>query len=160
MAHRNGYHLVEYPATTSPYLPIDGSWKSFLASRSRNFRYNLNRKRRALERLGRWQVWWFENDSNVDDLLSALLQIERKSWKSTISKAITQHSQEEHYYKLLIPRMAAAGWLFANVLKLEGRPIAYSLGYRVCNQIGQVKTSFDHTFHMASPGFIVNASAI
>ena len=152
--------VVEYPSVESPFLPIEGTWESYLSRRSRNFRYNLNRKRRSLDQLGRWEVRWSESEGDVPRLIEDILAIERESWKVSAGMAISGHADEERYYRLLLPVMARNGWLYASTLCLSGRPIAYSLCYRAHGRIGQLKTSFVEEHAGMSPGFIVTAAAI
>ena len=56
--------------------------------------------------------------------------------------------------------MARAGVLFANVLRLGGRPVAYSLCYAAGGQVGQMKTSYDESLAKERPGFLATVASV
>jgi len=159
-AATGGWRVLRYPSFRSPFLELGGSWQQFLDSRSQNFRYNLKRKRKALEKAGKVDERWFRDDVDVAELLTAMHAIEEGSWKTRAGMSITGSSRELAYHDLLLPWLASIGALEANVLRLDGVPIAYSLCIRWQGRIGQLKTSFDERASALSPGLIVTASSI
>lgn len=159
-AARHRWTMIRIPGYRSPYIPIEGSWDDYLARKSSNFRYTLRRKQRALENLGRTSEKWYECVESVDELLNCIAQIEVSSWKVDASMAITGSAQETAYYRALLPWLAGKGALRANVISVNETPAAYSLCYVWRGRVAQMKTSFDERFSGASPGLVVNASAI
>jgi len=159
VARELGARVIRYPGERSPYLPIVADWDGYLAGRSRNFRYNLRRKRRGLERQGLEERWLTAVDQ-VDDLLAAMWGIEEASWKAEVGMAMLADSHERLLYRRLVPALAQRGLLQALVLRVRGEPVAYSLGYRWHGSVGQIKTSFDHRLARLGPGGVATESCI
>lgn len=150
-----GNPLITYPGESSPYLSIDVDWEDYLKLKSRNFRYNLNRKEKALRRAGNLEERWFESSQEVDELLDLVMEIEENSWKKKAGIAITQHKHEQKYYQELLPFLAKKKALFALVLLLDRKPIAYFLCYNWQGAIGNLKISFHEAYSGLSPGSVV-----
>lgn len=155
-----GWILLSMPRESSPFVPITGTWQEFLATKSSNFRYNLNRKERGLQKAGQLIERWFTAPHEVDELQKVILEIEAKSWKVAAGMATSDSMMEKKYYALLLPFLAARKALFANVLTLGGTPVAYSLCYFWNGKMGQMKTSFDEAISGLSPGLVVNYYAV
>lgn len=159
-ATANGWRTIRYPSFRSPYLALGSSWQEFLDSKSQNFRYNLKRKRKGLQKAGRVEERWYRDMSSVGELINFIHAIEEGSWKTRAGMAITDSQRELAYHRLLLPWLASIGALVANVLLLNDAPIAYSLCVNWCGRIGQLKTSFDERASNLSPGLVVTASSI
>ncbi|MEE9345672.1 MAG: GNAT family N-acetyltransferase [Methylococcales bacterium] len=146
-------HSVQsIPNTASPYLTISTDWDSYLASRSRSFRYRLQRKAKTVAKAGEISVRWYSDEFDIDQLLEEILQIEANSWKVEAGMAISHRPVEQHYYEQLLPLMATNGLLMANVLYIDTKPVAYGLCYNFKQCWGQLKTSFDDHYKQYSPG--------
>lgn len=160
VASRRRWTITRAPGYRSPFITIREPWESYLAHKSRSFRYALQRKRRALEGVGAVSMRWYGAGDTVAELLESIATIESSSWKAQEQMAITGSEQETRYYAALLPWLAERDALTANVLFVGEEPTAYSLCYRWGGRIAQMKTSFDERFQNVSPGLIVNAEAI
>jgi CelD/BcsL family acetyltransferase involved in cellulose biosynthesis len=159
-AAAGGWRLVRYPSSRSPYLDVSGSWAQFLETKSQNFRYNLKRKRKGLEKAGKLEEHWHRAAADVPELIAAMHAIEEGSWKTHVGMSITGSERELAYHDLLLPWLASIGALEANVLRLDGQPIAYSLCIRWLGKLGQLKTSFAERVSNLSPGLVVTTGSI
>jgi len=159
-ARSAGWRLVRYPSFSSPYLATGGTWQQFLDTKSQNFRYNLKRKRKGLEKSGKLEERWHRAPADVPELIAAMHAIEEGSWKTHAGMSITGSERELAYHDLLLPWLAEIGALEANVLRLDGQPIAYSLCVRWLGKLGQLKTSFAERVSNLSPGLVVTTSSI
>jgi len=159
-AEAHDWRLVRYPSFRSPYMDIRGTWQQFLDSKSQNFRYNLKRKRKNLEKAGRLEERWYRAESDVPELIAAMHAIEEGSWKIGAGMSITGSQRELAYHDLLLPWLASNDALEANVLRLDDQPIAYSLCIRWLGKFGQLKTSFSERLSNLSPGLVVTASSV
>ncbi len=146
------YSVQIIPNTASPYLTISTDWDDYLASRSRSFRYRLQRKAKAVAKAGEISLRWYTDELDIDQLLEEMLQIEANSWKVAAGMSIAHRPVEQRYYEQLLPVMATNGLLMANVLYIDKKPVAYGLCYNFKQCWGQLKTSFDDTFKEFSPG--------
>jgi hypothetical protein len=146
-------HLAQsLPSIASPYLSIKTDWDDYLASRSRSFRYRLKRKAKAVAKAGEIDLRWYSDESDIDQLLEEILQIEANSWKVEAGMAISHRPVEQRYYERLLPFMASNGLLMANVMYIDNIPVAYGLCYNFKQCWGQLKTSFDDRYKEVSPG--------
>jgi len=149
----NQSHAVQIiPGVASPYLTIATDWDTYLASRSRSFRYRLKRKAKAVAKAGEISVRWYSDELEIDQLLEEILLIEANSWKVEAGMSIAHRPVEQRYYEQLLPLMATNGLLMANVLYIDKQPVAYGLCYNFKQCWGQLKTSFDDQFKAFSPG--------
>lgn len=155
-----GGALVTRSGESSPYISIQQGWDDFLSEKSANFRSQLKRKEKKLRQLGALQTVWFTSQDQVLRLLEDILVIEKNSWKEASEMAISDSEAEQQYYRRLLPFLAQRRWLDADVVYLDGRPIAYSLCYACKGRLGQLKTSFDKGLREFSPGVFANKVAI
>lgn len=161
LAKRRGYRLVSHPGDHSPYLTIVGEWEAMLGNMSRNFRYRVRRREKLLRDAGEVQMFWYEGRGvNSDHILGSILEIEENSWKVEAGMAISENLYERVYYKHLLPFLIDNDILLANILHLDGRPVAYSLCYQSKGKVGQLKTSYDVSFEKLAPGMYVNEMLI
>ncbi len=160
LSKKEGNVLLTYPGETSPYLRLQGTWKEYLAIKGSSFRYRLKRRVRKIEKSGELTIHWYRKGDDTKTLLSEILSIEEGSRKVAANMAITQRSEEIEYYRRLLPFLSDTGLLFANVLHIDGTPVAYSLCYNDKGVIGQLKTSFLDSHRNLAPGAVVIESAI
>lgn len=139
----------------SPWLTTEQSWSQFLASKGRDFRYGLQRKRKQLAAAGKIDIEWYTG-GEWQALWQAMQAIESHSWKRADGSAITSRPEEMAYYTALLPWLAGSGRLCGTVLSINANPAAYSLCYRAGSEgqlkLGQLKTSFDDRYRAFSPG--------
>jgi len=152
----SGTFFHTYPGETSPYILINNSWPDYLATKRRKFRYKVNKHEKDLASNSDFEIKWYtEATDNIDFLISSIFSIEEKSWKTEKNMDITGNKIELKYYKTLIPYLAKMGLLNASLLFYKNNIIAYNLCYKINNQVGQIKTSFDDDFKEISPGALL-----
>jgi CelD/BcsL family acetyltransferase involved in cellulose biosynthesis len=160
IAAADGYDLHTFDDEVSPYLVIDRSWEKYLVSKSSNFRYNLKRKEKNLLKAGRVEHRWLTAPGDVEELGRRMLEIEAQSWKVAAGIAVSSREVEQRYYRELLPVLAARGALLANVLYLDGEPIAYTLCSVWNGRVTQMKTTFKEAHGKLSPGAVTIQYAV
>lgn len=160
VAETQRLNLVWVPGEKSPYLKIVGTWNDFTAGRDKKSRYKYRRRREWLQRNSGNQLVWYEGKCDTDRLFEDILQIERYSWKRLERVDIESSARETAYHQALLPMLAERDWLMANVLYVDGQPVAYNLCCACGSWVGQLKTSFDEKYTSASPGSIVVDTAL
>lgn len=138
-----GSRMIRRDGENSPYIKISGDWQQYLATRNNKFRVNATRAIRKMAEAGETGMAWYIGADHSGQLLEQILAIEELSWKADAGIAIQQNPMEEAYHALLIPTLSEMGALFANVLLVHERPVAYVLCCHHHGWIGQLKTSFD-----------------
>lgn len=159
LSEANEIEVIRHEGERSPYLPVSGNWSDFKKSLSAKLRSNINRYSRNISEMETVRNEWFENSSDTDKLMEDILDVERRSWKSSEGIAIQSSSVEGSYYRGLLPWLGENG-LQANVLYKENIPLAYSLCASWRGWVGQIKTSFAHDCDMRGIGFYVNQISI
>jgi|GEM_PF-867428 len=155
IARRRRLPLQVIQGDESPYLTIEGTWASYLATRNKKFRYKLRHRREQIEANKNCALRWVTSNAETDTLLKDILAIEEHSWKRGAGLNIGARESELTYHRLLLPYLAKEGALMANVLYHGERPIAYSLCCVFSGWVGHLKTSFDERFAELSPGGFV-----
>lgn len=139
----------------SPFLTLSGSAEDFLGRQSSNFRYNIRRKTRALERSGTLEFLVLTDLAEVETALRYLSEIERGSWKETAGSSITARPWEMDFYRILTPLAAEQRWLRIYVLLLNGDPVSYDYGLLYRNRYFMLKTSYVEELSKYSPGLVL-----
>lgn len=130
---------------SSPYITISTSWDAFLQSRDAKFRANRARAARRARDTGSSSMTWFDGSGDPANLLPAILEVEQRSWKAATGVAITSRATERDYHERLLQFLSPRNAIFANVLHIDARPVAYVLACRWNRWVGQLKTSYDES---------------
>jgi CelD/BcsL family acetyltransferase involved in cellulose biosynthesis len=160
LAQEMGAPLQVIPGDLSPYLPLEGTWDAYLATKKKKFRYKLRHRRELLDQNGKWELRWFESAADTERLLQDIVHIEARSWKAKEGIDIPADARELEYHRALLPFLAKQGALLANVLYIADQAVAYCLCCRDRQWVGNLKTSFDESFAVLSPGAVVIDTSI
>jgi CelD/BcsL family acetyltransferase involved in cellulose biosynthesis len=143
-----------------PYADLSGaSWEDFLASKSRNFRSQLGRKQRKLER---------DHDvryrlvTRAEDLPGALDDFERlhhARWDARGgSQALTERSRAFH--GCFAAAALERGWLRLWLLEVDGAAVAAWYGWRVGGRYAYYLAGFDGDWGRHSVGLLLQAHTV
>lgn len=147
--------VIEREAPGSLSVRIDGDWDSYLKFRSTHVRSELRRKTKKFDRSrrGRWRV--LGAPETCDEAMAAVFRIERRSWKAEHGEALTSSESIMGFYRELARRCAEAGWLRIYLLEFDDHPIAYVYGVVYGKEYLALKTSYDQSYGMWSPGAVL-----
>jgi CelD/BcsL family acetyltransferase involved in cellulose biosynthesis len=138
----------------SPVLEFEGrTWEEILAGKSRNFREQVGRRARALERNFRVEFRLVtEADPHALDTLFRLHGM-RHGGPTVISRT-------EAFQREFLSIAAERGWLRLWLLELDGRPVAAWLGYRFAGAECYYQAGRDPSFDRHSVAFVLLAHTI
>ena len=156
----DAFSVIHGNGEISPVLKIDIDWEGYLDRCAKKWRYLIKKMLRSIEENPEIDVQWVSRADNLDELFKYILYIEARSWKANEGTAITPDSLEYRYYRYLLPSLANAGALAANVIKYAGIPVAYNLCYLWNGEMGSMKTSFDQSHANISPGTLAYCSSV
>ncbi len=142
-------------------LALPSSYENYLSARTAKFRNHLRRAERKLAAAGALDV--HEVDSSMASLdvgFDALLQVERASWKHSHGSAISAVDHQAAFYRDVCLGAQAEGRLHLHWLAIDGRPVAYNLGYLQGNRYHYLKTSYDHAWRSLSPSTVLRARLV
>jgi CelD/BcsL family acetyltransferase involved in cellulose biosynthesis len=142
-------------AQTSPYIVLDNSWQDYLGTLPKKFRWNLRNGRKKLESTGSLQYFSCESELQINHFLTAVLEIERASWKETAGTSITVNDYQEVFYKEFCAPAIDKGWFSGHLLELNGEPLAYIYGTIYQGVFSDFKESYKAKYRDFSPGHVL-----
>ena len=139
----------------SPVIPMGGpDWSSYLAGRSANFRQQVRRKARVLERAGaRYRL---ADSVSLDADLDTLFALHRERW----STESTTFSEAEAFHRDFAATALQRGWLRLWLLEVEDEPIAATYGFRFGGSESYYQSGRSQTWNKYSPGLVLLAHAV
>lgn len=147
---RHGFsHLV-------PYLDLQRSWESYLATRSQKLRKNLKAARRKLENHGPVQLREYRG-AQLEAGLDVVINLHRLSWKS---RKKVEHSHSDAYQRFFRAWMAKLAMQDgARVLALfsNDRPVAATIAVLHGPTYYSAQIVHDKEFAACSPGTLLEA---
>ena len=157
---RDGFRLHAAPGNRSPYIELPDAFDELMAGYSRNFRSQLGRRRRQLEREGALSFRVTTGGPSLEADLDALFRVEASGWKAREGSAILRDSRSEQLYREFAQAMAEQGRLRLYLLELDGTPIAGDLGCAMGDTGFLVKTGFDEAWGKLSPGLVLRGEVL
>ena len=151
---------VARDSTNWSLVRIDGDWEDYLKTRKVRVRRELRRKRKKLERAGQFEIRVVTTPEQCDDAMEQVFHVERKSWKEREGTSLTTEPGASEFYATLARLWAGRGWLRIYLLCLDGRPIAHIFGAQFRNAYTALKTSYDETYGVLSPGIVLFGHAL
>ena len=155
-----GYRVVAERGPESPYLDLPGTYDDLLASKSRNFRSQLGRRRRGLEREGELVFRTTRGGPDLDRDLDEMLRVEAAGWKSSEGTAILSDSRTQRLYRSFAHAAAERGWLRLHLLEIDGRAIAADYSCVFAGGEFLFKTGFDEEWSRLSPGLVLRGEVL
>jgi CelD/BcsL family acetyltransferase involved in cellulose biosynthesis len=146
------------PAAVLPYIDLGAGYDGWAASRSRNFRSQLGRRRRRLE--GEYGATFRRADATtLAGDLDSLFDLHNRRWDSADgSSALPAWSLPFH--RAFAGAALERGWLRLHLLEVEGRPIAAFYGWRHGSRYYYYQSGFDPDEGRLGPGGVLLAHTI
>jgi CelD/BcsL family acetyltransferase involved in cellulose biosynthesis len=142
--------------TGSPVLDFEGrSWEALLAGRSRNFRDQVRRRARSLEREHDVRYRLVDGPDGLDPALDTFFRLHRQRFGDGSGFARTETFQRE-----FAAVAADRGWLRLWLLDVDGRAAAAWLGFRFAGAECYYQAGRDAAFDRQSVSFVLLAHTI
>jgi hypothetical protein len=126
---QHGFRLMHSEATRSVFFPLHEGPDEFLSKMGKDLRQRVRSAPRKLAELGEMAFQEFTTQDQAEELLDAVLTVERQTWKHKAGTAITNVPAQENFYRMMFPRMMRKGMLYGLVIRLDGKPVAYNFGH-------------------------------
>lgn len=145
-------------AESSPELALaEPDWDAFLAARSSNFRQQVRKFERRLERDHALSFRLADDPARLDDDMTTLIRLHEARWGA----ATTAFPPElEPFHRELAAEALRAGWLRLWFAELDGRPVAVWYGFRLGGADWFYQQGRDPDWERASVGFVLTAHTI
>lgn len=143
-------------------IRLKADWESFIAGWSRNRKKFLRRAEAGLAKLGPLYLVSAHHQSSeeVDRYVDACLKIEDGSWKGAQATSLLKNPFARNHFRDLIQQWHATGRLQLYLLKSNGRPIAFDLGYCKHRVATSLKISYLADYARYSPGHVLSGMVI
>ncbi|TMM09029.1 MAG: GNAT family N-acetyltransferase [Actinobacteria bacterium] len=142
---------------SSPVLHHDGDFDSFLASRSRNFREQVRRRERRLERDHRIAFRLTDDPERLESDFETLVRLHRARWGESSSAFQPPLDRFHHEFA---GAALERGWLRLWTLEVDGRPAACWLGYRMGGAEWYYQAGRDPALEREAVGFVLMAHTV
>ncbi len=143
-----GYVVRERLAHGNWYLPVDGTWETYLSARPGSLRSTIKRMRKRLLAEGaRFEI--VTDSADLPTAIAAYNTVYGSSWK--------RPEPVEDFLPELIKLCARRGWLRLGLVWLEGKPIAAQLWITANGRAAIYKVSYDEAYKHFAVGTVLTA---
>lgn len=147
-----GYIEICVKDLSSPLIIISGDWDGYLKSLTKHVRTELRRKVKRFESAGSVRIKKVSGVDELDSGFQDLLEIEKKTWRSSSVKSTLPVEDLTSFLKPLAQALAQSGMLALYLLYLDEKPIAYTYGIIWKRTLHTLMTGFDDSLRHLSPG--------
>ncbi len=142
--HRCHFPTASHTQTFNPYVPLRGSsWDAYMATLHPKLQNNLRKGRRRAEKTGALTCEVVESAEKLDEVLTALFDVEFQSWKGKQGTAIRCDPAVESFYRGLARWAAAERSLLLFILRLNDRVLAFDYCLTAGGTVFALKTGYD-----------------
>jgi CelD/BcsL family acetyltransferase involved in cellulose biosynthesis len=137
-----------------PMLPFRGrTWEQLLGDRSSNFRQQVRRRERRLQRDRRLDYRLCTDPGRLDDDLELLFELHGARWEGEHTSAFADSRRAFHrdFARLALQR----GWLRLWVMELDGEPVAVWYGFRYAGVEWYYQAGRNPSYDSDSVGFVL-----
>jgi CelD/BcsL family acetyltransferase involved in cellulose biosynthesis len=145
-----------YGSVSNPFLRLEwSSWEAFLDSRTRNFRSQLRRRERALDKRGlRFRLC--DDPDRLDRDLDVFFRLHRSRWRDGTSNV----ARTEAFHREFAARAFERGWLRLWFLEVADGPVAAWYGLRWAGVDWYYQAGRDRAWDRFGVGFVLLAHSI
>jgi CelD/BcsL family acetyltransferase involved in cellulose biosynthesis len=141
------------------YIQLEGlDWEGYLASRSRNFRSQVRRRERALERDHEVKVQSATEATLQGDLLR-LFDLHARRWQAR-GRSSLEASGAKESLSSFAELAQQRGWLRLRLLEVDGVAVAGFLGWRLGDSYAFYQSGFDPSWSDKSVGVVMMATTV
>lgn len=144
--------MFDEGAIAAPVLDLERTGKAGLqASRKKS----LVRHERALQRAGRLRVSHLSRSADILPHLEAFFDQHIRRWRPTAHPSLFCNSDHRAFFRKVVELADDENWLRFSVVDLDGRPIAFHLGFSHRDVFLWYKPSFEIELAHLSPGEVL-----
>lgn len=136
----------------SPYISLEGTWADYYGAVGKNMRSDIRRRSNRLARMGRAEFVRLHEVDDIDGILETLKAIHVKCRQMQGGRSWYIDPRRLAFASRVLKRFGDRQWLDLVLLKLNGRVIAYYLGFAYRSKVYFWNTGFDPEFSEVSPG--------
>jgi len=146
---------------TLPHINLAGqSWDEFLQTRSRQFRSEVGRKMRSLQRDHRVEL---RRSATVEDAhsdIETLFRLHEARWSTQEGRSALADPAVREFHRDFAIAAQRQGWLRLYLLEVDGAPVAAWYGWRIGDHFAYYQAGFDPQWSSHSVGFLLMAETV
>jgi CelD/BcsL family acetyltransferase involved in cellulose biosynthesis len=148
-----------YRETTLPCIQLPASWEAYLAGRSRNFRSQLGRKLRALERSHEVRFRRTQMASELTSDLETFFRLHYARWESRGGSS-SASERVRSFHADFAEAALERGWLRLWLMEVDGDSVAAWYGWRLGERYSYYLAGFEPRWSDASVGLLLLAHTV
>jgi CelD/BcsL family acetyltransferase involved in cellulose biosynthesis len=147
-------------STVIPFVPLAGTWETFLENRSRNFRSQVRRKERNLQRNHGLEFRMVRDSSELRKAMETFFDLHRARWSGDGRGSSLASGNAESYHMDFAGMALERGWLRLWFLMAEGRAVAAWYGWMIGGRYCYFNAGWDPAWSHESVGLVLLAHTI
>jgi CelD/BcsL family acetyltransferase involved in cellulose biosynthesis len=152
---------VPQPKDALPYAALKGfDWQAYLATRSGQFRNQVKRKMRSLERDHEVRLRRSETVEEVSSDLDTLFELHEARWEERTGDSSIAGSRVRDLHRGFAAAAHERGWLRLYLLEVDGAPAAAWYGWHVGDRFSYYQAGFEPAWSRYSVGFLLLAETV
>ena len=149
-----GLGIDEVPARSLHYATLgDQGWAGYLATRSRNHRFNLKKVQRRAADAGAVAIEKHSGAAAIRAQLGTWFEIERRSWQGADPES-AMTDRDRLFHELLIENLAEGELGNLWIVRLDSRPAAALRMLAAPGRVAVHTMHFDSEFKALAPGLL------
>ncbi|OLE35432.1 MAG: hypothetical protein AUG48_10660 [Actinobacteria bacterium 13_1_20CM_3_68_9] len=153
--------VVPQPEDALPYVALEGlDWHEYLASRSGQFRNQVKRKRRSLERDHEVRVRRSDTAEEVTSDLDTLFKLHDARWDDRPGVSSIARAEARQLHREFAAAAHERGWLRLYLLEVDGVAAAAWYGWYVGDRFSYYQAGFEPAWSRYSVGFLLLAETV
>jgi CelD/BcsL family acetyltransferase involved in cellulose biosynthesis len=144
----------------APFIEIDSDWSAFESSLPARRLSKYRRFRRRLDEQGEVWLGIEPNLAGLERLLAEAFRIEALGWKGRAGTAIVSRPETLAFYRDVARWGAEQGTLVLWFLRVDGRAIAFAMGFEQCGVYYDLKVGFHPGWSRFGPGVLLMEARI
>jgi CelD/BcsL family acetyltransferase involved in cellulose biosynthesis len=152
---------VAQPEDSLPYVALAGvDWEGYLATRSGQFRNQVKRKMRSLERDHDVRLRRSQTAEEVSSDLDTLFELHDARWEERPGASSIAGSRVRDLHRGFAAAAHERGWLRLYMLEVDGGAAAAWYGWHVGSRFSYYQAGFEPTWSRYSVGFLLLAETV
>lgn len=149
------------PWTHAGWLPLEGRWEEYFASRSRNARQGFRRRERLLhEAYPDTQIEVIDQPEAIGPAFERYLAVEVRGWKGSEGVGLWSDPRQQDLYREVLPELARRGQASVWLLRADGRDIAALVRLRQGQTLYERHSAYDPDYARFSPSTYLCMEAV
>lgn len=140
-----------------PFVPLAPTWKEFRAGLSGNFRRNLGRRLRKLEREAAGAVRFdtVSGGAELDQAMTQVMELHDSARRANGEASIFDSLVRRRFYGDVARRFAERGWLRIYRLRIDDQPVAAALCFAYGRKVMLYQMGYDLRWGQYGPGYLI-----